>query len=445
MLFFPAKWSAHRLIHDHGPRPLVPAVVARRSLAQLVACLTTGLLLSVGGSQQAMAESLWRQLIPQKKVSADPQGDYTLTERHGPWLVMATTFSGDEGHDQARELVLELRKRYSLTAFVHRMSFDHSGPAPGRGIDRYGAPLRTRYARDGKVTEHAVLVGGFATADDPGLQQLLKRVKELRPKSLVERSPQESAQSFAQLREYQNRIRESRTKQGRRGPLGRAFVTRNPLLPKEYFVPKGVDKFVAKLNDGIEYSLLNCPGKYSVKVATFRGRSALQTSQGNSQLGKGSSGEEHPLAQAAANAHRLTVALRMLGAEQGEGWEAYEFHDRFESYVTVGSFDKVTRRLPNGRVVPSRDVQIIMQTFGSSANNNHFRGNPNVSSRDLHSSLERFKNHDRLRSKLGVGGHGDLGRQLQANHKHLLTIPFDVHPSVIEAPKKSISRSYAKR
>ena len=62
-----------------------------------------------------------------------------------------------------------------------------------------------------------------------------------------------------------------------RGPMGRAFFTRNPLLPREYFVPKGVDDFVAKMNQGVEHSLLDCPGRYTVQVATFRGKTILQT------------------------------------------------------------------------------------------------------------------------------------------------------------------------
>ena len=56
-------------------------------------------------------------------------------------------------------------------------------------------------------------------------------------------------------------------------------------LPREYFVPKGVDDFVAKMNQGVEHSLLDCPGRYTVQVATFRGktRAAIgrRAAQGN--------------------------------------------------------------------------------------------------------------------------------------------------------------------
>ena len=44
------------------------------------------------------------------------------------------------------------------------------------------------------------------------------------------------------------------------------------MLPKGYFVPKGVDDFVASMNRGVEYSLLDCPGRQTVKVAPVRKR-----------------------------------------------------------------------------------------------------------------------------------------------------------------------------
>ena len=55
------------------------------------------------------------------------------------------------------------------------------------------------------------------------------------------------------------------------GPLTFAFITTNPLLPREYFVNRGVDKLVLTMNEGVAHSLLNCKGKYSVQVATFSG------------------------------------------------------------------------------------------------------------------------------------------------------------------------------
>lgn len=77
------------------------------------------------------APQLWEQLIPRKAVSADPNQDYTLTEQNGPWLVMATSFTGEEGKAQAEELVLELRRKYNLPAYYYGMEFDMGDMNPG--------------------------------------------------------------------------------------------------------------------------------------------------------------------------------------------------------------------------------------------------------------------------------------------------------------------------
>ena len=59
--------------------------------------------------------------------------------------------------------------------------------------------------------------------------------------------------------------------------MERHFLTTNPLLPRDYFVPKGLDKFVVDMNKGVKHSLLDCKGQYSVKVATFTGQNVLLT------------------------------------------------------------------------------------------------------------------------------------------------------------------------
>ena len=68
-----------------------------------------------------------------------------------------------------------------------------------------------------------------------------------------------------------------RTSAGQRSPQakgtdGEAFITNNPLLPKDYYNPPGLDDFVVKMNEGVEYSLLECPGRYTVQVAHFTGQ-----------------------------------------------------------------------------------------------------------------------------------------------------------------------------
>jgi hypothetical protein len=138
--------------------------------------------------------------------------------------------------------------------------------------------------------------------------------------------------------------------------MGSAFVTCNPLLPKELFVAQGIDPFVADMNHDLPYSLLKCPGRYSVRIATFRGVDTMKpaeferlTSQPR-KLAK--------IDEAALEASKLCAALREKGVE------AYEFHDRTESLVTIGSFNEVGQPRPDGKTEINPAIYRIMQHYG---------------------------------------------------------------------------------
>ncbi len=77
-----------------------------------------------------------------------------------------------------------------------------------------------------------------------------------------------------------------------------------------------------------------------MRVATFQGNAV--TDFGNGGEASKPKTLTNKLDKAADKANRLTTALR------NQGVEAYEFHDRFASYVTIGSFDELGTQLPNG-------------------------------------------------------------------------------------------------
>lgn len=403
----------------------------RRSLMLCLPCVICTAPISMA------APPLWQQLVPRQKIEADPHKNYDLQQTHGPWLIMAASFTGEQGESQARELVLELRKRYSLPAFYYGMRFEPDNANPGRGLDDFGAPIKRRYSRQETVVEHAVLVGEFPTINAPEAQKLLDQIKHMTPESLAVDPAEGTSQSLAAVRQFQNsvlkRISPSKTK----GPMGHAFLTRNPLLPKEYFVPQGVDPEVAKWNENVEYSLLNCKGLYSIRVATFRGRVDFQTDEELNVDKNRKMSEDDPLVAAAVKAHTLTIALRE------KGWEAYEFHDRHESYVTVGSFDD-GQKLDDGRIaLVNREAQIIMNTFGAATPNQNFQ-QPAVAVD--HQELRRVKAEEQFRkqqfSRLFSQGYGREAKGFYP--KQLLGLPFDIIPEPVRVPKKSISSVYAR-
>ncbi|MEX2316780.1 MAG: hypothetical protein WD669_06490 [Pirellulales bacterium] len=414
-------------------------------------CRMAGLIIilaGLGAASPAQAQR-WKWFVPTQRVEADPQGDYALKENHGPWLIVAATFSGDGAEPQAQRLALELRERYNLTAYLHKMAFDYSDESPAGGTSGFGTPARRRYRREGDL-QYAVLVGDFPRIDDPDAQQILERVKRMQPAALHVEEGGQTAQSLVQVRAFQDAIMAKLGVDRKRGPMGQAFIARNPLLPREYFVPKGVDEFVAKMNDGVKYGLLDCPGKYSVRVGTFRGRTILQTSgiEGLSPAAKSRRAKDNDdaLVEAAENAHLLTEELR------AHGWEAYEFHDRTESIVTIGSFNEVAQKLPDGRLMATPAVQRIMETFGAAYNT------PADPLSDIGNDAGSQRRVDQKEQEVNAL----IGRQqgqtvpgLNPKHVNILRrkggklrterlIPIDIYPQAIEAPKRSISSAYVR-
>jgi hypothetical protein len=399
-------------------------------MRRIITCLSLAAIESACAATFVLAAPpLWEQLVPRKNVSAVSGQEYTLAETNGPWLVMAASFTGQEGKLQAEELVLELRSKYRLPAYYYGMTFEMEDVNPGRGVDDNGGPIKRRYNRGDSVMEHAVLVGEFPAVDDSEAQKLLKQIKQITPDALKIEEGEENTQSMASVREIQNLVREKINPSKKRGPMGDAFLTRNPILPKEYFVPQGVDAEVAKWNEGLEHSLLKCPGKYSIRVATFSGRATFEMIGQNAKKQSGKAQGKDTLAEAARNAHHMTVALR------AKGWEAYEFHDRQESYVTVGSFES-GQQLNDGRIaLTDHEAQTIVNTFGAATPNNIFE-KPATQDKQLEDlQKQRFSN-------LFSQGRGETADGLHP--KRFVGLPFDIIPQPVNVPKKSISSTYAR-
>ena len=414
-------------------------------------CRSAGLFLGlalVAVAPSAEAQ-LWKRLVPTARVEVDPQADYSLTERNGPWLIMAATFSGEGAEEQARRLTLELRQSFNLTAYQHKMAFEFSDEVGGRGGEAYGAAARKRYRREGEL-QYAVLIGDFPRIDDSDGQQILERVKQLQPDALKVEDGGKTAQALVQARAFKNALMTKLGVDHPRGPMGQAFLARNPLLPREYFVPKGVDDFVAKMNAGVKYSLLDCPGKYSVQVATFRGRTILQTNHtenvSSATKTRRAKDRDDALDEAADNAHLLAEELRV------HGWEAYEFHDRMESIVTIGSFDQVAQSLPNGGAVATPSVNRILETFGAAYNTpadplTDIGNDPSTQRivEQREAQLNRGLSSQQAQVVPGLNPkHVKIMRRKRGKLETERLIPMDIYPKAIEAPKRSISSAYVR-
>jgi hypothetical protein len=315
----------------------------RRSLTALIVAVAV-----LTAAADARAQSGWLPTAWFSPAEVPVDAMFPLAERDGPWLVLAATFRGEGARDDARTLVQELRRDHKLKAYTHEKSFDYTGKQQGLGLNPDGSPKKMKYANSEQVIEVAVLVGDFAAFDDQRGQKLLATIKGLQPKSLT--GDAGKSRSFADFRKMIGLDKAAK------GPMHSAFVIPNPLLPEDYFSRQEVDSFVVEMNADVTHSLLDCPGRYSVRVATFTGagtfdQTAIAAGDDDVKL-------ESRLAEAADKAHRLTEALRRAG------WQAWEFHDRESSIVCVGSIDQLAVPQAGGGAAVNPEVARIMRELG---------------------------------------------------------------------------------
>jgi hypothetical protein len=313
---------------------------------------TLGLLLAMSLAPLATAGPPSLFTMFGRRVEADVEKSYEVTESAGPWMILAATFAGDEGEAQARELALELRRDFNLPAYIHHRDFDYSQRLDMRGPNAERPPMR--YANASQYTATTVLVGDFLAPNDPSLQRTLELIKHARPQTLDYTKRKTTSQRFAALREWQRQILGNEQKK-KRGPMGSAFATRNPMLPEEYFGQDPLDTFVEDLNRELEYNLLKSNGKFTICVRSFDGASTTDFGNGS----RASELKEDPdrLDRFALKAHEMTLELRKQGVE------AYEFHNRYGSYVCVGSFDELGSMGSDGVFRYGADAQKIMATY----------------------------------------------------------------------------------
>jgi len=353
--------------------------------------LVVGVCVWVVLAGSVLAAGPWEKLLTVQKIDADPKKSYNLTEQNGPWMIMACSFSGDLALEHAKELVLELRQRYKLPAYVYEKKFEVGKDVEGRGVDEFGRPKRMKLQRGTEeIREVAVLVGDYPAVDDPEAQETLRKLKYFEPDCLAPKEGKKTSRSLATFRWLQTAVLSDDNPKKKKGPMGHAFVTTNPLLPSDYYVPKGLDPLIIKANEGVEYCLLDCPGKYTVQVAHFTGR-VITDQREIAAIEKGKEVDSQ-LAKAAYMAHKLTQALRM------KGYEAYEFHDRYASIVTVGSFDTLGQPGPNGVIELDPRIKAIIDQFKSEGSS-----------------------------------------QGMVTAKTLVGIPFDPQPILVHVPKRSVS------
>jgi hypothetical protein len=263
---------------------------------------------------------------------------YKLTKRHGPWMIMVASFlkppddrrsAGMTPEQAAEELVYELRLK-GIPAYVYKQD-EVEGTV--KTINRH-----TQEERAGKIHGMGgvcVLAGNYKKSDELIAQRTLKYIKTYRPHFLQDVAA-EGAVSQGDLYVLTKSGGVFRTTKNHPGPLSAAFMTTNPILTEDEIAVRTHDPLILQLNSGAEYSLMGNKGKYTVVVATFQGTSQTQLAE-QSETKKVQFSSS--LGEAANRAWELCTALRgakSLGYDQN--YDAFVYHDRYSSIVTVGSF-----------------------------------------------------------------------------------------------------------
>jgi hypothetical protein len=251
----------------------------------------------------------------------NPIEPYLLTKDDGPFMVIAKTFKGPDAERYALALVLELRNDFGLPAFILRVK-----DFPMRSVMRDVPPLAPEYVRKPRLTdperkrsedEAAVLIGNEKTLE--GSVELLHRVKKLKPKCL----------------EQMPTIFVWRTGKG----LQNALRTTNPYVPVQNLYPgPRKDKLIVQMNAGPN-TVMNCPGRYTLQVAEFGGRSIINPNLKEPRLMDASALKNSPLMTAMDDAEKLADKLNKDPELVRSGFRSYVFHDRTSSKVMVGSFE----------------------------------------------------------------------------------------------------------
>ena len=266
-------------------------------------------------------------------VECDRTKQYQLRSINGPWMIMVAAIHPLHGGDATKgmspaeaalQVVYDLREQ-GIPAYTYAIDTETQSLS-ARGASGQDREMLMATMHGGVC----VLAGNFQSADDPSVKRCLKDVKKkvrcptLEPVKATGGLAMTRTGGFFQV-----------TPGRPRSPLTRAFITVNPLLSAEQVrrLRKIRDPLLTGLNSGEEYSLHKCPGRYSVVVKEFRGRTLTQVSGTKSEDVAERVDVSGDLSDAAREAWELCQILR-----EREGREAYVWHDQHRSVVTVGSF-----------------------------------------------------------------------------------------------------------
>lgn len=300
------------------------------------------------------------------RQEADPAKEYHVAAEAGAWMVMITSYSGENAQKFAHDLALELRGKYDLPAYVfnrgkeerekQERELSEQIKRQREYLERNGldanAPLRTRKIR--VEDQYAVLVGGYRDID--AARKELDKIRKLDPPKTV---PLDSYGIARGADEKEKKAGEY--KRAAINPFLTSFVVRNPLVPAEKPVVNDY-QFLKELNADEKYSLLKCSKPWTLVVKEFFGGVVVQSNAQPATLFEKVFGKKSALDASAMQAQEVVRVLR-----DHMKIEAYVLHTRHGSIVAVGNYDSQDdpRLVQNQRMLQNMRLGETIQFFAA--------------------------------------------------------------------------------
>ena len=266
------------------------------------------------------------QLRAARRIEAVEGKQYTITKKHGPWMIMVAAFGQVRDEDNKKEglsekeaalkLVYELRKT-GIPAYI----FEQDGELGH--IDTKNRMRQTeRRVFAAKRPMISVLAGNYTNTEDSTARRTLDYIKKnFKAEFLLENGAR------------------FRPTPGKPTPLSGAFFTVNPLLSPDEVKQATVDPLLVKLNAQYNHSLFENKSDYTLVIATFTGRSVAYRDGAEGRKVKEFKVSD-ALDEAAQNANELALSMRNASKfGYGEDYEVYVWHDKYKSMVAIGGFN----------------------------------------------------------------------------------------------------------
>lgn len=257
------------------------------------------------------------------------------------------------GLELANALAKELREEYGIEAYTCKFqagSAAEKTEAEKKEFERqlelfeekFGVAPRVFKYQTPPPVNWVVLAGNFKSFEDRDAQRMLEKIREINPRCI-------SGDVRKALR-FLGKDNEDRN------PLKTAMLVPNPhpeapdVMTAATREQQKTFEMLIELNDNEPYSVYKLNAAATIEVAQYRGIAVMNEEQAKSFFNRGKVKEDKAiLQQSAQRAILLTEALRK------QGFEAYVFHGKFASIVTVGGYNR-----PDDPRIP-KDIEKLSQ------------------------------------------------------------------------------------